>query len=113
MTITLPDGSRKEYPAGSRPIDVARSLGAPFLIAPCGASEETLLRRLAARAASASDASDADAAVLAHQKATAERFAADEAGDVLAIDTSSDAALRLGLDRAVARLMELRSARHG
>ncbi|MDP2998653.1 MAG: threonine--tRNA ligase [Bryobacterales bacterium] len=28
MTITLPDGSRKEYPAGSRPIDVARSIGA-------------------------------------------------------------------------------------
>ncbi|MEK7750986.1 MAG: threonine--tRNA ligase [Acidobacteriota bacterium] len=28
MTITLPDGSRKEYPAGSRPIDIARSIGA-------------------------------------------------------------------------------------
>jgi len=28
MTITLPDGSRTEYPAGSRPIDVARSIGA-------------------------------------------------------------------------------------
>jgi hypothetical protein len=93
--------------------DLARSLGVPFLIAPCGASEETLLRRLAARAASASDASEADAAVLAHQRATAEPFAADEAGDVLAIDTASDAALRLGLDRAAARLMELTSACHG
>jgi threonyl-tRNA synthetase len=28
ITITLPDGSRNEYPAGSRPLDVARSISA-------------------------------------------------------------------------------------
>jgi len=82
---------------------LARSLGAGFLIASCGADRDTLQRRVAERQARARDASEADAAVLALQLRTADPLAADEAGQALQIDTGSDAARRAGIEEFVAR----------
>jgi aminoglycoside phosphotransferase family enzyme/predicted kinase len=92
---------------------LAQDLKVGFLIAACDAPPAELRRRLAARQAEGRDASDAHVAVLEHQLVTAEALAADEADDTLAIDTASDPALRLGLDRAAARLMDLTGARDG
>ncbi|HET7097256.1 MAG TPA: AAA family ATPase [Casimicrobiaceae bacterium] len=57
---------------------LADELGVPFAILAFEAREATLRQRIAARHARATDASDADLAVLAHQIATREPLAADE-----------------------------------
>jgi aminoglycoside phosphotransferase family enzyme/predicted kinase len=83
---------------------LAKELGARFLVAACSAPLQTLSARVSERQARASDASEADAAVLAHQLATWDPLAADEERDALSIDTSSNAGLRIGVERAAARL---------
>jgi aminoglycoside phosphotransferase family enzyme/predicted kinase len=59
----------------------------PFTILHCSAERAELERRILARNARGDDASEADSAVLAAQIAGAEAIAADEADDVLEIDT--------------------------
>jgi len=56
---------------------LARELGAPFLIVSCRASRAELRRRVAAREAAMSDASEAGVAVLENQIATQEPLAPD------------------------------------
>jgi len=82
---------------------IARETGVCFAVAACSASPEALRRRLAERAARGADASEADAAVLEHQRERIEPPGADE-GDVLPIDTSDVAGLRAGAARIAARL---------
>jgi aminoglycoside phosphotransferase family enzyme/predicted kinase len=61
----------------------AASLGAPFAILSVRGRQATLERRIAARARASTDASEADAAVLAHQRLAAEPLADDEAPRVV------------------------------
>jgi len=70
---------------------LAAELGIPFVILALEASEETLRRRLAARAGAGRDASEADAAVLDHQLATQEPLATDERRDVIVVDAEAPA----------------------
>jgi hypothetical protein len=83
---------------------LAREAGAPFALVACNASREMLLRRVAERAARGSDASDADAAVLQRQLERIETPGVDEAGDLVQVDTNSEAGLREGTARILARL---------
>src|SRR5690606_12027636 len=82
---------------------LAREAGAPFRILSLQADEATLRERIARRSAAGSDASEADAAVLAHQLRTREPLGPDEQADAVVIDATGavDAAglaARLGLD---------------
>jgi hypothetical protein len=61
----------------------AASLGVPFAILSVRGHPATLERRIAARARRAADASEANAAVLAHQQRTQEPLADDEAPHVV------------------------------
>jgi len=63
---------------------LAERLGVPFRVIHCDAPPAELQRRVAARLASGTDASEADAAVLASQLAACEAPAADEAQWTLA-----------------------------
>jgi len=86
---------------------LARDTGVRFLIAACNAAPATLRARVAAREREAHDASEAGLEVLAHQFATAEPLAQEEAGQTLSMVTEQGfvapdiAALarRLGLAR--------------
>lgn len=65
---------------------VAQAVPAPFAILRCRASDEVLRARIAARAASGRDASEADAAVLAQLQACLEPVRAAEASLILTVD---------------------------
>ena len=68
---------------------LAAELGVPFVILAFEAKEETLRQRVAQRQAAASDASDADLAVLAHQIATREPLTADERACAVTYDAEA------------------------
>jgi len=70
--------------------DLARSLGAGFVILDCAASENTLRARLDRRRRSGTDASEAQTAVLDYQLAHQEPLGFDETPFTLRIDTSAD-----------------------
>lgn len=65
---------------------LAAELGVPFVILDVRAPEQILRARVAARAATGGDASEADLAVLAHQLATAEPLSPEEQTQVLVCD---------------------------
>ncbi|MEK7864136.1 MAG: ATP-binding protein, partial [Chloroflexota bacterium] len=96
---------------------VAGRLGAACVIAACTAPEATLHRRVTERAARASDASDADAAVLEHQLGACQPFAQDEESIAVTVDIASADGVRRGLDAIAAlsparrrRLMQVKGA---
>jgi aminoglycoside phosphotransferase family enzyme/predicted kinase len=66
--------------------DLAMELGTPFAIVDFVAPESTLRERVARRAATGADASDADLAVLDHQLRTREPLAREELGWVVEFD---------------------------
>ena len=68
--------------------DLAAELGVVFVIVDFVARDATLRERVARRAAAASDASDADLAVLDHQLHNHEPLAPDEQAFVVAYDTA-------------------------
>jgi aminoglycoside phosphotransferase family enzyme/predicted kinase len=72
----------------------AAGLGIPFFIFDIQASPAAMVQRLAARAAAGTDASDAAAAVLARQLATAEPLSAAERTHAIVVDAET------GIDRA-------------
>jgi predicted kinase len=72
----------------------AGELGIPFFLFDIQASAAAMEQRLAARAAAGTDASDAAAAVLAHQLATAEPLSAAERMHAIVVDAEA------GIDRA-------------
>jgi len=67
---------------------LAASLGVPFRILACSAAPEVLRARVERRAARASDASEADLAVLDAQRARYQPLSADEHALAIVIDTS-------------------------
>jgi uncharacterized protein len=69
--------------------DVATELAIPLVIVDFVAQESTLRTRIAQRAATGADASDADLAVLGHQLRTCEPLAGEEQGWVLAYDAEA------------------------
>ena len=69
---------------------LAMELRVPFAIAHAEASEATLKQRIARRAASELDASEATVDVLAHQLQSQEPLDADEQAEVFAFDTEHD-----------------------
>jgi aminoglycoside phosphotransferase family enzyme/predicted kinase len=68
---------------------LADELGVPFVILAFEAREATLRQRIAARHAQASDASDADLAVLAHQIVTREPLGASEQARAVLYDAEA------------------------
>jgi aminoglycoside phosphotransferase family enzyme/predicted kinase len=89
---------------------LADELGVPFVILAFEANEATLRRRVAAREARGTDASDADLAVLAHQIATREPLASDERARLVVYD--AEAPLEAARDPAAWRnLTRLLAAR--
>jgi hypothetical protein len=82
---------------------LAERLGAACVIAACTAPEATLRRRVTERAARASDASDAGAAVLEHQLAAGQPLAQEEESIAVTVDTASEDGVRRGLDAIAAR----------
>src|SRR5262249_10425866 len=72
--------------------ELARELGAPFLIASCRAPEAALRARVARRQAAMSDASEAGVAVLENQLATQQPLGADELAHAAPIDSEWDEA---------------------
>jgi len=87
---------------------LAERLQVPFVILSFSAPEAELRARVAARARSGHDASDAGLAVLEHQLANAQPLQPDERGFVIDIDASAGAADG-ALDAAVA-LLAVRAA---
>jgi uncharacterized protein len=83
---------------------LADEAGVRFAVAACSASREALLQRVAARAAGGRDASEADAGVLQRQLERIEPPGAEEAADLLPVDTDREAGLREGAARILARL---------
>ncbi len=81
--------------------ELAAVLRLPLAIVACTATEATLLHRLAARNATADDASEADSGILARQQSTVEPLSPDEMKYCLEVDTS-----RPLPDRLAARLRE-------
>jgi aminoglycoside phosphotransferase family enzyme/predicted kinase len=75
---------------------LATEVHVPFVMVTFVASEATLHDRVAGRAASGRDASDADVAVLEHQFRTQEPLAADELTDVVEQDAESPLGLARG-----------------
>ena len=67
--------------------ELATELGVPFVIISFVANESTLRERIKRRLANASDASDADVAVLEHQLRTQELLAADESAETVTYDS--------------------------
>jgi hypothetical protein len=83
--------------------DLAAELGVPFVIVDLVAPEALLRQRIDARRAARTDPSDADAAVLALQRAGAEPLGADEAKHALTVDAAAlDAAAMTALCLRVA-----------
>jgi aminoglycoside phosphotransferase family enzyme/predicted kinase len=68
---------------------LAGRTGAPFVIASCVAGESTLRQRVAARAASGHDASDAGIAVLEAQLGAHDPVASDESAQAVSFDTDN------------------------
>jgi aminoglycoside phosphotransferase family enzyme/predicted kinase len=85
--------------------DVARDVGAQFLIVACDAPPAALRNRVLARAVAGQDASDATLAVLERQIETRESLAAEELADTIACDTSDADRTAASLDEARARLV--------
>lgn len=77
--------------------DLAQQLGVPFVILHCQARLHVAEARIARRLAEGKDASEADAAVLHHQRATAEPFGNDEQGAVVTIDTEDPSSIESAL----------------
>jgi predicted kinase len=71
--------------------ELARRLGAVFRLVACHAPEAVLRARIAARAGTRRDASDADLAVLEHRLRSGEPPGEDERKDTIEIDTASSA----------------------
>jgi len=80
---------------------LAQELGLPFAIAHAEASEATLRRRIAMRAATQLDASEATIEVLDHQLKTQEPLAADEQRQTFIFNTENSA------EHALAQIEEL------
>ena len=66
--------------------ELAREVGAPFLIVDLIADASMLRARVARRLREANDASDADLSVLDHQLRTRESFTEEELGDVVTLE---------------------------
>jgi uncharacterized protein len=86
--------------------ELAAGLRADFLTISCEAPDAVLRERLARRAAQASDASDAEAAVLERQYASHHPLTRDEAAAAICVSTASEAGLRSGIEAAALRLAE-------
>jgi len=86
------DAAFLHRPVRDRFHELARELGVPFAILSFTAPEAVLRARVAARARSGHDASDAGPAVLEHQLATADALQPDERESALCIDASDPAA---------------------
>ena len=84
--------------------DVAAGLGTQFLIVSCEAADAALRQRVAARAAQARDASEAELPVLERQLASQQQLAPDEVALTVRVNTENDASLRLGVEAVVSRL---------
>jgi len=69
--------------------DLARELGAPFVILDFTATDATLRERVARRSAMGTDASDADLAVLAYQQWTSDALAPDELANTVTYDAEA------------------------
>jgi predicted kinase len=87
---------------------LAQELGVPFTILSIAAPREVLRTRVAARAARASDASEATLAVLEHQIATREALSPDELHRTITLDAAVDpaATVRAVSGRLVERLRQ-------
>jgi aminoglycoside phosphotransferase family enzyme/predicted kinase len=94
------DAAFLQRPARDRFRALARTLDVPFVILSFVAPQAQLRARVAARAASGLDASDAGPEVLAHQLRSAQALQADERPYVLQID-ASDRAFGDGADAAL------------
>ena len=93
-------------------LELARELGARFLIVSCQASKTTLRSRVARREAAMSDASEAGVAVLENQLATQEPLGADELARAAPIDSEWDEAqLQEAIGGIAARLEQAEAAR--
>lgn len=88
---------------------LAGTLGVPFVIVNCHAARPVLLARIAQRARSSSDASEATPAVLEHQLQADEPLDADEMRDAVRVDTGIDGAAQ-AFDDVKSRLRERRAA---
>jgi hypothetical protein len=87
---------------------VAQELHIPFLIVDCRADMQALRRRIADRARTAGDASEATLAVLEHQHATAQPLDGDELHFAVSVDTQ-----HLDMPELVQRIRsEIERARH-
>ena len=73
----------------------AQALGVPFRLLSCQAAEPVLLERLAARARRGGDASDANAAILAHQRANDEPLSSAEVATTWFVDECASALTRV------------------
>jgi hypothetical protein len=93
-------------------LELARELGARFLIVSCQASETTLRSRVARREAAMSDASEAGVAVLENQLATQEPLGADELARAAPIDSEWDEARLQEAIGAIAARLERTGAAH-
>ncbi len=87
------DGTRR------RPFaQLARRLGARFVILSCRAPDDLMRSRVAARARAAADASDADLAVLARQLRAFEPLSADEQACAVEVETAAPDAVERALE---------------
>ncbi|OGA18289.1 MAG: hypothetical protein A3H32_12800 [Betaproteobacteria bacterium RIFCSPLOWO2_02_FULL_63_19] len=94
-------------------LDIARRLDVPWLILHCQASEAMLRQRLAERARSNADPSEATQAVLEFQIRTGEPLTDDERGGALVIDPHDKQGLVRALDRIDALVRRDTPARPG
>jgi uncharacterized protein len=85
--------------------DLAREVGASFLIVSCRASDAELHRRVTWREVTMCDASEAGAAVLESQIETQEPLAPDELAHSVPVDTETD--LRVSIETIAARLSRM------
>lgn len=81
---------------------LAEACGVPLLVLSFQAPDEVLRQRITQRQAQGTDASDATVEVLQQQQADQEPITAEEALDVVAIDTTDPAALQHLLNRLTA-----------
>jgi uncharacterized protein len=95
----LIDATFLELDERMRFANLARSVGAPFLIVDCAASHETLVDRIESRRLQAGDPSDADTSVLEQQLAQMQALTPEEA--VCTISVCTD---RTGLEPDIAAL---------
>jgi hypothetical protein len=83
---------------------LAERLGAEFLFVSCEAPDAALRARIALRAVQANDASEAEAPVLEHQRASHHPLSSDEAAFTLFVYTGSEAGVRQGIEAVASRL---------